>query len=652
MTIPLELESAQAVGPYNETLFATLNELTDQLERRVRIREEGGAGLKPISNLPTVPALDALATIFRLSDFEKHLLLWSAGVALHPPLRSLCIEMGAAGGAPTFGIGLAMLDGAHWDAVAPSSALRFWRLLDLPGTDPLIDRPIQLEERVLHYLLGIRYLDEDLVGFMRPLGDATDYLSDSQLELAATIAQVWRRSEEDTLSVVQLIGTDAMLGRRIAQESAAQISLGLYALDARQIPTGAHELDALVRLWERDAFLGQYALLLEWEEEKDDSVRAAAIQRFVESVSTVLIIATPVRRRVHGRRLIPFELRAPSAQEQSQLWHSVLSADKSSPDGNITRIVSHFDLNRSSIESAGRRAQVEWSRSEERAFADLLWDACRIEARPALDQLTQRIEAIATWDDIVLPERQRSVLEKIALHVRQRARVYEEWGFAGRSSRGLGISALFAGVSGTGKTMAAEVLANELELDLYRIDLSQTVSKYIGETEKNLSRIFDAADAGGAILLFDEADALFGKRSEVRDSHDRYANIEISYLLQRMESYRGLAILTSNMKDSLDDAFLRRIRFIVPFPFPAQEERAAIWRRVFPESTPTDGISEARLSQLNIAGGNIRNIALNAAFLAADGGESVTMSHLHQAARDEYLKLEKPLTASETRGWL
>src|SRR5438876_2806262 len=181
-------------------------------------------------------------------------------------------------------------------------------------------------------------------------------------------------------------------------------------------------------------------------------------------------------------------------------------------------------------------------------------------------------------------------LRQIAAHVRRRTTVNETWGFASKSSRGLGITALFSGASGTGKTMAAEVLANELRLDLYRIDLSQIVSKYIGETEKNLRRVFDAAEEGGSILLFDEADALFGKRSEVKDSHDRYANIEVSYLLQRMEAYRGLAILTTNMKNALDAAFQRRIRFVVQFPFPDAAQRAEIWQRIFPANTPTEGV--------------------------------------------------------------
>jgi SpoVK/Ycf46/Vps4 family AAA+-type ATPase len=279
------------------------------------------------------------------------------------------------------------------------------------------------------------------------------------------------------------------------------------------------------------------------------------------------------------------------------------------------------------------------------------WDACREQARPRLDDLALRIEPAAGWDELVLPEPQRETLREIALHVRHRATVYESWGFAAKSSRGLGISALFAGPSGTGKTMAAEVLANELRLDLYRIDLSSVVSKYIGETEKNLRRVFDAAEEGGSILLFDEADALFGKRSEVKDSHDRYANIEISYLLQRMEAYRGLAILTTNQRSALDQAFLRRLRFVVQVPFPDSAQREQIWRRIYPSETPTNRLDYAKLGRLNITGGNIRNIALGAAFVAADAGEPVRMEHLLRAARGEYAKLEKPLSDAEIGGW-
>ena len=217
----------------------------------------------------------------------------------------------------------------------------------------------------------------------------------------------------------------------------------------------------------------------------------------------------------------------------------------------------------------------------------------------------------------------------------------------------MGIAALFHGPSGVGKTFAAEALAHDLDLDLYRVDLSATVSKYIGETEKNLRRVFDAAEQSGAILLFDEADALFGKRSEVSDSHDRYANLEVSYLLQRMEAYRGLAILTTNMRSALDQAFLRRLRFVVAFPFPSAPDRERLWRHAFPRAVPLAGdIDWQALSRLVVAGGNIANIALDAAFRAADAGTGVEMAHVLAAAQAECAKIDKTITESEIRGWL
>jgi SpoVK/Ycf46/Vps4 family AAA+-type ATPase len=235
--------------------------------------------------------------------------------------------------------------------------------------------------------------------------------------------------------------------------------------------------------------------------------------------------------------------------------------------------------------------------------------------------------------------------------MRARPKVFDDWGFERTLSYGKGLNALFTGSPGTGKTMEVEVIAGELLQDVYRIDLSRVVSKYIGETEKNLDRIFTAAEGANAILFFDEADALFGKRGDVKDSHDRYANIEVSYLLQRMEAYRGLAILTTNLKTSMDKAFQRRLRFIVNFPFPDTSQREAIWRRVFPHDTPTRDLLPQRLSQLNVAGGNIRNIALNAAFLAAAANQPVGMGHLLEAARIEAQKLERPLSDAEIRGW-
>jgi SpoVK/Ycf46/Vps4 family AAA+-type ATPase len=268
-----------------------------------------------------------------------------------------------------------------------------------------------------------------------------------------------------------------------------------------------------------------------------------------------------------------------------------------------------------------------------------------------MDYLAQRLDTRVNWNDLVLPDEQIRLLQQIADQVKLRHKVYETWGFAKKMNRGLGISALFAGESGTGKTMAAEVIANTLRLNLYRIDLSAVVSKYIGETEKNLRRLFDAAEDGGAILFFDEADALFGKRQEVKDSHDRYANIEIDYLLQRMEAYRGLAILATNMKSALDTAFLRRLRFVVNFPFPGPAERKRIWQQVFPAQVPKQSLDYDRLARLNLTGGSIHNIALNAAFLAAheDPKAGVSMQQILAAARDEFTKLERPINEADFR---
>jgi AAA+ superfamily predicted ATPase len=388
-----------------------------------------------------------------------------------------------------------------------------------------------------------------------------------------------------------------------------------------------------------------------------DAADEAALKRLVETLRTPLLVSRRERMKPVERRVHSFEAPKASASEQIDLWRRALGAAAPALDNPVQQLASQFNLSAAEIETVVAEATPERSpvaaggNSSGNSLATRLWEACRKQSRPRLEGLAQRIEAAAAWDDLVLPEKQKQLLRQAAIHVRRRNQVYGDWGFAA-DARGLGVSVLFAGPSGVGKTMAAEVLANELRLDLYRIDLSQVISKFIGETEKNLRRVFDAADDGGAILLFDEADALFGKRSEVKDSHDRYANIEVSYLLQRMEAYRGLAILTTNRKDALDTAFLRRIRFLVDFPFPEAPQRAEIWLRVFPRQTPTEGLRVDRLARLSAAGGNIRNIAMGAAFLAADAGEPVRMSHLLAAARTEFAKIERPLTELETAGWV
>jgi hypothetical protein len=302
------------------------------------------------------------------------------------------------------------------------------------------------------------------------------------------------------------------------------------------------------------------------------------------------------------------------------------------------RSLQQFRVDQSVLDQA--LASID-DRADAGAVDEQVWEALRSAARGGLDALALRIDSRATFDDLVVPIAVSNQLREMASQLRHRQMVYDDWGFGARDNRGLGIAALFSGESGTGKTLAAEAIANEAGLDLYRIDLASVVSKYIGETEKNLSKLFDAAEHSGAVLLFDEADALFGKRSEVKDSHDRYANIEIAYLLQRIESYRGLAILTTNMKSALDRAFLRRIRFVVQFPFPDEAAREAIWRRQFPPAAPVGDLDCAMLARMQLSGGHIRSVAVNAAFHAADAGEPIGQRHVIAAARAEFAKLER-----------
>jgi len=600
-------------------------------------------------------SLDTLCGIFGLTPFERDILLLCAGMELDSKFPSLC---SAAGGDskrayPTFGLALSVFPGSHWSALSPGASLRHWRLIEIGTGDSLTYSPLHIDERVLHYLVGVLSLDERLAGILEVVYDDVS-IEPVHTEIAGSVAGTWSKIRQP-FPVVQLCGDDVEIKRMIAQSACRSLGYSLCLIHARSLPQTPGEINSFIRLCERESVLGGYVMFLDCEEvDTTDPNHEKMIDRLIVGLRCPLVIASQNRRTIRQRSIVTYDVPKLTPVEQRQLWKSSMGSLSGSLDGKINELVSQFDLSSHSIKNACAKATGHFAdkKIDPEELYSVLWDTCLREGRPRLESMSVRIEPAAKWDDLVLPGPARRILSEIAMHVRQRKKVYDSWGFAKKGTRGLGISALFAGESGTGKTMAAEVLANELHLDLYRIDLSQVVSKYIGETEKNLRRVFDAAEEGGAILLFDEADALFGKRTEVRDSHDRFANIEVSYLLQRMEAYRGLAILTTNMKNALDTAFLRRIRFIVQFPFPDHVARAGIWQNIFPRETPVDGLDMDKLAKLNVAGGNIRNIAMNAAFLAANEDAPVRMAHILKASRSECLKMEKTLTDSEVHGWL
>ena len=590
--------------------------------------------------IPTTPAIDTLTQVFGLSAFERDLLLLVAGVEMDSRIASLCAE--ASGQAQrswaSFGLALAVLPDPHWSALAPVEALRRWRLLDVDETAGLTNGRLKMDERVLHFISGLNYLDHRL-GAQFVAVPAAGLIADTHREIVHRAGD-YLLGQKTQWPLLLLSGNDVHGQQDVAVTLAQVLGISLLRLHAADIPALPHEQQALASLWQRESALLGCGLLVYQDDDNE-----AHLSRFVERLNGFVVISgkTVPQLDLPSLRFIVDKLDSPG---QRRLWLSALG-DKAQPlleavDG----IASQYSLDARRV--GYYSTQVEGSDS--RRDIAVLHELCRGDGG-SMGELAQSIDARADWEDLILPESQLGTLRQLAVHTRHRITVHHDWGFADKSTRGLGIATLFSGESGTGKTLAAEVLANSLGLALYRIDLSSVVSKYIGETEKNLRKLFDAAEDIGAILLFDEADALFGKRSDVKDSHDRYANIEVSYLLQRMESYRGLAILTTNHKAALDTAFQRRLRFVVHFPFPDAVQREAIWRSVFPLGMPLGELDYAKLARLNVAGGNIRNIAMTAAFLAADAGLPVNMAQLRRAAQLEASKTEKPPSDAEIRGW-
>jgi len=616
----------------------------DELEHEISLCE---------SEIDPPPALVQLTHSFGLQKGECELLMLCVAMELDTRIPPLCARAqdAGAGAHPTFALALRLFPDLTWEAIAPTGRLRSLRLVDIhssPGR-PVLTSPLTTDERVVDFARGLNYIDPRVSPHLTPVRadlEATA-LQPSQRKGVDAAIKAWHLAAADgTAPLFQVLGVDTATRDHVAVCIAACFKCTLHRL-ANETRAGPQvELDTIAQLWARECLLQRVALLIEIGDAPAATTPITSFARRLAQGGNLVVLTSRELVASLGRESVLVDAAKPTSGEQRDAWDAALGQRAGR---NPALLSAQFDLDISTLRRLASVTKATRRDDDGSAFEGALWDACRRAARPAMEGLARAVDVRASWSDIVLPPEQLDTLRQVSAQVRSRSRVYGDWGFGARMNRGLGISALFEGASGVGKTMAAEVLASDLRLDLYRIDLSTVVSKYIGETESNLRRVFDAADNGGIILFFDEADALFSSRSEVKDSHDRYANIETNYLLQRIEAYRGLAILATNMKGALDAAFMRRLRFVIEFPFPGAKERAEIWRMAFPLEVPVDDLDVERLGRLNLAGGSIHSAALRAAFLAAHLGTAVDMDCVLRAVRAEFTKLGRPFTEGVSR---
>ncbi|MGB5971561.1 MAG: ATP-binding protein [Spirulinaceae cyanobacterium] len=532
----------------------------------------------------------------------------------------------------------------------PHAPLRHWQIITPIGTDPLFLRPLALDETIFHYLLGQPCLDPQLQGLVKPLTLKQTTLPPSHQALATRLITAWSSPNPP---VVQLVGSDFAAKATIAAISTQQLGFSLLTIPAHLLPQETTALQEFCQRLERQTILGRSLVFLDCRQIlESDGLAEKFFSQLIEQLPTPFLINSPKPKQISQPCLI-LEVNPPTKGEQLQLWQTALGDVATNLETELASLAYQYNLDLPTIQTICTQTLTELNLSNSpRELLPSLRQNCHRLVRPALQGLAQHIETKADWEDLILPEKEKNILEEIVAQVTYRKTVSADWGWAGKGQRGQAMVAVFAGASGTGKTMAAELIGKRTGLDVYRIDLAAVVSKYIGETEKHLGQIFDGAERGGAILLFDEGDALFGKRTEVKDSRDRYANLSVSYLLQRLEAYGGLAIITTNWEESLDKAFKRRFRHIVQFPMPDKETRKLLWQRIFPQATPTHQLNFTELAKMHISGGHIRSIALNACFLAVKIGQPVTMKQVAIAARGEYIKLDLGNMDSFTQRWL
>lgn len=510
-------------------------------------------------------------------------------------------------------------------------------------------RPIRVHPRLVRFLTGAAGLPSEVIDFLRfpasvQPGQSIGHLSGQIRDGLDQLTQ--HLKSYDGQSILHFIGPDGTDKSRAAQELCRRIDSPCLQFDLRRIIARPALLESMIQLTIREARLFEAAILIpDWHLLKEQKhIDSDFILQKLTSQCAIIVLTSEEPFFLPRKQYPVIDFRFEAADHSARVasWSAHLNGEASSGRvADVQAIAGLFKFNDGQIRSIVDRARLR-SRAlsgHTKLSDEAIIAGCREESSQKLAELAVKVETRHSWDFLILPEDQKTQLRELCNHMKFRSLVYEDWAYHTRVAAP-GLNALFSGPPGTGKTLAASIIANELGLDLYKIDLSTVVSKYIGETEKNLSKIFKEAEASNAVLFFDEADSLFGKRSAVRDAHDRYANIQVGYLLQKMEEFPGMTILASNLIENIDDAFMRRLHFSVDFPFPAAPERERIWRVSFPEQAPlADDIDYEKLGKrLKVPGGNIRNIALHAAFHAAADNSSITIRHIARAAKREYEK--------------
>ena len=661
-----ELTPAQQAAAHRETLDIKLVQLAETIEERLEATVAAGH---------TLP-FEQLRTSFRLTPTEQRTLWILISVETSARLRNQMRHFVQDPNCVHADVGLLRslvytcptTKPLFISETSPDSNLFRIRLAENVGSNrqveeaPFLLRPIRASRRVIELVHGVIRLDPQVANYAQLIATPRSFddlliADEKKQQVVALLRKAFDADAKSPGAAVVVSGAEGSGRKSLLLGAANVLRCGILRISCDRLPDNPDELVRACQALLREATYFRAipvlvdAHTLSTDQQSSAANKAQLLDHAVWSKFRGPLAATcpsaDARPVSFSRGQVLIHLDLPTETMRMELWKKQLPKDISNLDYSM--IASRYPVTGGVIASSAETAKAIAATREEntRISATDVHAGIRSTLDGKLSTLGVRVTWRQTWQELILPEENLDEIKEFIARVRHRRRVYEEWGFGRKVAKGLGLSALFSGEPGTGKTMVAGLIADALELDLYQIDLSRIVSKYVGETEKNLANLFDAAEAGHAILLFDEADSLFAKRTEVKSSIDRYANLEVNYLLQRMEAFSGITILTTNLSSSIDDAFRRRIACRIHFPIPAAEDRARLWRSMIPREAAVRGPIEydTFADKYQMTGGYIRNAVLRAAFLAATEDSPITMEHLHRAANLEYAAIGKVMTS-------